>query len=115
MVIKIELSPEAVWRRPLCSLRNVNIVVRLRSCDLFFAVFCFREKFHNFNPGKPYAVSGIDTSGVGLIIPEYAQEISYTSFESVSTTSENDYLATFTYNSDDQRAKMFVEFNNPLN
>ncbi|MGQ9644061.1 MAG: RHS repeat-associated core domain-containing protein [Ignavibacterium sp.] len=60
-------------------------------------------------PGKPYAVSGIDTSGVGLVIPEYAQEISYTSFESVSTISENDYLATFTYNSDNQRAKMVVE------
>jgi len=62
-------------------------------------------------PGKPYAVSGIDTAGVGLVIPEYAQEISYTSFESVSTISENDYLATFTYNSDNQRAKMVVQQN----
>ena len=49
-------------------------------------------------PGKLYAVSGIDTAGVGLVIPEYTQEISYTSFESVSTITENDYLATFTYN-----------------
>jgi len=62
-------------------------------------------------PGKPYAVSGIDTAGVGLVFPEYAQEIGYTSFESVSTISENDYLATFTYNSDNQRAKMVVEQN----
>ena len=62
-------------------------------------------------PGKPYSVSGIDTAGVGLVIPEYTQEISYTSFESVSTITENDYLATFTYNSDNQRAKVVVRQN----
>ena len=62
-------------------------------------------------PGKPYSVSGIDTAGVGLVIPEYTQETSYTSFESVSTITENDYLPTFTYNSDNQRAKMVVQQN----
>lgn len=60
-------------------------------------------------PGKPYAVRGIDTTGVGPVIPEYAQEISYTSFESVDSISENGIVARFLYNSDNERARMEVK------
>ena len=56
--------------------------------------------------GKPYALTGIETSS-GLI-PQDLQTITYTSFEQVSTIDEGDYYATFTYNSDDQRCKMLV-------
>ncbi len=58
------------------------------------------------HPTKPYALTGVETSG-GLI-PHELQEATYTSFEQVSTLDEGDYHAQFTYNSDDQRAKMLI-------
>lgn len=54
-------------------------------------------------------MSGIDTSGAGLVIPEYPQDINYTSFESVSDISENGIVAEFLYNSDNERARMEVK------
>jgi RHS repeat-associated protein len=58
-------------------------------------------------PEKPYAVSGINpTTG---LVPDSTQTVSYTSFESVSTISENPYYASFTYSSDNERAKMVVQ------
>lgn len=57
--------------------------------------------------GKPYAVSSIDPP-TGLT-PDSSQTLTYTSFESVSTISENDYNASFTYNSDNERAQMVVQ------
>lgn len=59
-------------------------------------------------PEKPYAISGIDPS-TGLILGE--QYISYTSFEKVSTISEEDYFASFLYNQDEERARMEIKQN----
>jgi RHS repeat-associated protein len=59
--------------------------------------------------GKPYAVSSINpTTG---LTPSASQTITYTSFESVSTISENNYNVSFTYNSDNERAKMVIQQN----
>ncbi|HCI55159.1 MAG TPA: hypothetical protein DFI01_04450 [Bacteroidales bacterium] len=60
-------------------------------------------------PGKPYAVSGIDPS-TGLT-PESDQTITYNSFESINTISEDVYSATFIYNSDNERTKMELQQN----
>lgn len=58
------------------------------------------------NSQHPYAVSSINpTTG---LTPSATQTITYTSFESVSTISENNYNASFVYNSDNQRAQMIV-------
>lgn len=54
----------------------------------------------------PYALTGVTSST--NVIPTVAQNITYTSFESVATISENNYVATIVYNSDNQRAKMDV-------
>lgn len=62
--------------------------------------------FNYDHPTKPYALTGVKTSS-GLIAGE-TQEATYTSFEQVSTIDEGDYHAEFTYNSDNQRAKMLV-------
>jgi len=55
---------------------------------------------------KPYALTDLEASD-GLI-PNETQIATYTSFDQVSTIGEGDYYATFTYNADDQRAKMQV-------
>ncbi len=58
---------------------------------------------------KPYQVSAISSS-TGLI-PNIAQSIEYTSFESVSNITENGYTADFIYNADNERAKMLISRN----
>jgi RHS repeat-associated protein len=60
--------------------------------------------------GSPYALSSINPS-TGLT-PNVLDSITYTSFESVNTISEGAYKALFTYNSDNERAKMVVQQNN---
>ncbi|MGC9353312.1 MAG: RHS repeat domain-containing protein [Mariniphaga sp.] len=62
--------------------------------------------FEYNHPTKPYALTDLETAS-GLV-PEDLQVATYTSFEQVSTIDEGDYHATFTYNADDQRAKMLV-------
>jgi RHS repeat-associated protein len=62
--------------------------------------------FEYNHPTKPYALTDLETAS-GLV-PEDLQVATYNSFEQVSTIEEGDYYATFTYNSDDQRAKMLV-------
>jgi len=58
-------------------------------------------------PGNPYALGAIcPTTG---LVPSNTQTLTYTSFESVSTISENNYVASFTYNPEAQRAKMVVQ------
>lgn len=58
-------------------------------------------------PDNPYAVSGINP--LTDLIPFTAQDITYTSFESVSTITEGDTSAAFTYGSDNERVKMQVQ------
>jgi len=63
--------------------------------------------------GKPYRLSSINPAT--SLTPGNAQTITYTSFEKISTISENNYNASFTYNSDDQRIKMVVlQGSNPV-
>jgi RHS repeat-associated protein len=57
-------------------------------------------------PNKPYAVSNINPST--SLTPNNPQTITYTSFASVKTISENNYNAAFLYNCDNQRAQMNV-------
>jgi RHS repeat-associated protein len=59
------------------------------------------------HPTKPYALTGIETS-TGLV-PEALQTVIYTSFEQPLVITESPYQATFTYNSEGQRAKMEVK------
>jgi uncharacterized protein (TIGR02594 family) len=59
-----------------------------------------------YRNARPYADSLINPSAG--IIPGTAQAIAYTSFEKVSTITENGYNATFTYLADNERAKMVV-------
>ena len=59
--------------------------------------------------GKPYAVSDINPK-TGLT-PDATQTITYTSFESVNTISENNYAASFIYSSENERVKMDVQLN----
>ena len=54
----------------------------------------------------PYALTSVTSSTTA--IPAVAQTITYTSFESVATIAEGNYIATIIYNSDNQRAKMDV-------
>jgi len=56
---------------------------------------------------KKYALSSINPS-TGLITSAMNDSITYTSFESIKTITEGTYNATFTYNADNQRAKMTV-------
>jgi RHS repeat-associated protein len=58
---------------------------------------------------KPYALSDVDPSE-GLI-PEVPDSLTYTSFESIKTITEDEYHAAFVYNSDNERAKMDVQQN----
>ncbi len=58
------------------------------------------------NPGHPYAISEINPMTGPM--PDYDQNIDYTSFESVKNISENGIIASFLYNSDNERAKMVV-------
>jgi RHS repeat-associated protein len=60
------------------------------------------------NSNKPYALSSVNQIAGGPI-PTALDSVSYTSFESVNTILEGDILATFTYNSDNERAKMEVK------
>jgi RHS repeat-associated protein len=55
---------------------------------------------------KPFAVTEINSGN--QVIPSADQVATYNSFEQVSTIDEDDYHATFTYNSDNQRCKMLV-------
>ena len=43
------------------------------------------------------------------LVPQNTQSVTYTSFESTSTISENNYVASFTYNPEAQIAKMVVQ------
>jgi len=62
--------------------------------------------FYN-RPGKPYAISHIyPTTG---LTPSTTQTLTYSSFESIRTISENNYSASFIYNADDERAKMEIK------
>jgi RHS repeat-associated protein len=54
----------------------------------------------------PYALTEV-SSPTG-VIPEVAQNITYTSFEKVATIAEGDYNAAFVYNGDNQRARMAI-------
>jgi RHS repeat-associated protein len=56
-----------------------------------------------------YALTGVTSST--SVIPSATQAASYTSFDQVSTIDEGDYHAAFTYNSDQQRARMEVSQN----
>ena len=58
------------------------------------------------DPDHTYAISSVNQTD-SLI--RTSQSITYTSFESVSTISENNYNASFIYNSDNQRAQMIVK------
>ena len=60
--------------------------------------------FDYTNTSKPYAISGatLTTNAV----PVRSQHITYNSFEQPVTISENNYLASFTYNAEGQRVKM---------
>jgi len=60
------------------------------------------------DPTHAYAISSVNPT-TGLI--QTPQSITYTSFECVSTISENNYSASFLYNSDNQRAQMVVQQN----
>ena len=63
------------------------------------------------NAAKPYAVTSVTLSGNA--IPVRLQEITYTSFERPSVLTENDYMATFTYNGSNDRSKMEIKrYNN---
>ncbi len=62
--------------------------------------------FNYEHPTKPYALTGVETA-TGLIADD-TQTATYTSFEQVNTIAEGAYLATFTYNSSNQRCKMQV-------
>ena len=57
----------------------------------------------------PYALTSVTSSTT--VIPAVPQTIMYTSFESVATVTEGDYIAAIIYNSDNQRAKMDVTQN----
>jgi RHS repeat-associated protein len=56
---------------------------------------------------RPYAMSSINPKTT--LTPSASQTITYTSFGSVNTIAENNYTATFLYNSDNDRAKMLVK------
>ncbi|MFY1614306.1 RHS repeat domain-containing protein [Macellibacteroides fermentans] len=63
------------------------------------------------NAAKPYAVTSVTLSGNA--IPVRLQEITYTSFERPSVLTENNYMATFTYNGSNDRSKMEIKrYNN---
>jgi RHS repeat-associated protein len=61
------------------------------------------------NSEKPYALTGVDPS-TGLV-PEADQALTYTSFGSVHTISEDGDSAVFVYNSDGERIKMILLHN----
>ncbi len=62
----------------------------------------------NYNNSiKPYSLSSVNQI-TGGPIPSTLDTINYTSFESISTITEGDYSASFTYNAENERAKMEV-------
>ena len=61
------------------------------------------------HPTKPYVLTGLETSSGA--VSDILQTVTYTSFEQPSVITEIPYAATFTYNSDGQRAKMAVTQN----
>jgi RHS repeat-associated protein len=61
------------------------------------------------NSEKPYALTGVDPST--SLVPEADQALTYTSFGSVHTISEDADSAVFVYNSDGERIKMMVLHN----
>jgi RHS repeat-associated protein len=66
------------------------------------------ELTYGANAG-PYALTGL-TSSTNLI-PTAAQVIYYTSFEKVLNITENNYVASFIYNTDQERAQMSITQN----
>ncbi len=65
----------------------------------------------NYNSSsKPYTLTSINPS-TGLITSAMNNTLTYTSFESVNTISEGVYSAAFTYNPENQRAKMVIQQN----
>ncbi|MFV0330656.1 MAG: RHS repeat-associated core domain-containing protein [Dysgonomonas sp.] len=62
------------------------------------------------NTSKPYAVTQVALSGNS--IPLHQQLITYNGMMRPATITENNYAATFTYNSDGDRVKMHVKKNN---
>nr|WP_321521802.1 FG-GAP-like repeat-containing protein [uncultured Macellibacteroides sp.] len=68
-------------------------------------------KYSYGDPAKPYAVTSVALSGNA--IPVRLQEITYTSFERPSVLTENNYMATFTYDGSGERSKMEIKrYNN---
>jgi RHS repeat-associated protein len=65
--------------------------------------------FYYDNSAKPYAVTGSNHAS-GNAIPLRNQTVEYTSFHRPAKISENNYTATFTYNSDGDRVKMAVVY-----
>lgn len=61
------------------------------------------------HPYKPHAITELSTTT--NLIPLVPQVIHYTSFEQVKDITEGNYLAEFTYNSDQQRCKMVMKQN----
>ena len=61
---------------------------------------------------KPYSVSSIDPA-IGFTSADTSdvQDITYTSFQSISSITEKNYEAGFLYNPDNQRARMLVKQN----
>lgn len=58
---------------------------------------------------KPYAVTNVELNGNQ--IPMRNQDVTYTSFQRPATIVENDYIATFTYDSSGERVKMLLTHN----
>ena len=61
-------------------------------------------------PGKPYAISGVNT-GAHTAIPLRNQTLTYTSFKRPATITEGEYTAAFTYDGSGQRKKMELKKN----
>jgi len=64
------------------------------------------SEFEYGSSAGPYALTGVESST--SVIPTFDQDVTYNSFQKVSTVTENDTTATFIYNSDNERAKMVV-------
>ena len=62
--------------------------------------------------GKPYTISSIDPA-IGFTSADTAdiQDITYTSFQSISSITKKNYEAGFLYNPDNQRARMLIKHN----
>lgn len=69
--------------------------------------------YYNASQVKPYAIMSMDSCSV--ISASMNNSFTYTSFEKVNTITEGIYQAAFSYNADNQRAKMVIKQNgNPF-